>query len=151
MKIRKAMPKDLSAVQSIDREFFLWACKINPWLDSNYVKKKHATEFRKDFLNKNEIFFIAEEKGKIVGYAEGVIENNSPKFKAKKIGVLESLYIMPGYRGKGLGEKLSRQVLNWFKSKNIKSYKLVVQHANSKAYKLYKKLGFKDYFWIMRI
>ncbi len=144
------MPKDLSAVQAIDREFFVWACKINPLLDPNYVKKKHALEFRKDFLNKNEVFIIAENNGKISGYAEGIIEKTSSKLKAKNVGILESLYIRSGYRGKGLGEKLSLQLLKWFKSRNIKSYKLVVHHANSKAYKLYKKLGFKDYFLEMR-
>ena len=93
---------------------------------------------------------MAEEDGKVVGYVEGIIEKRSSKLKNRKVGILESLYIRPGYRGKGLGEVLSKKLLKWFKSKGINSFELTVHHANAKAYKLYKKLGFKDYFWSMK-
>lgn len=151
MIIRKATKKDFEAVKQLDKEFFLWACEINPWLDPHYTKHKHGLEFKGDFFSKKEVFFLAEDKGKVVGYAEGIIQDLPSKFKNRKVGVLESLFLIKEYRHKGLGKKLSKEVLKWMKSKGIKEYKLVVHHANIKAYKLYKRLGFKDYFWVLRI
>jgi len=151
MIVRKAIPKDFEAVREIDREFFVWACKINPWLDPDYVKVRHGPDFRKSFFDRKEVFFVAEDDGKIVGYSEGIIENLPSPFKNKKVGVLESLYIIKEYRSQGLGERLSREVLKWLKSRGIKEYKLTVHHANATAYRLYKKMGFKDYFWSLRM
>ncbi len=57
---------------------------------------------------------------------------------------LASIAVAPEYRGQGIGKKLVASVEDYFKSQNIKFYRLDTFKTNTNAQAFYKKLGFVE-------
>ncbi|TDK61760.1 GNAT family N-acetyltransferase [Bacillus salipaludis] len=57
------------------------------------------------------------------------------------IGYVDLFYLIPEYRGKGLGEDLIRYAENFFKEINVYEYQLRVSSANQRAIRLYTNSG----------
>ena len=57
--------------------------------------------------------------------------------------LLEEIYIMPEYQGRGLGSYALKWVLDEYKDKAMR-YRLEVCNSNSSAIKLYERFGFKS-------
>jgi len=51
--------------------------------------------------------------------------------------------VLPQFQGKGEGEKLMRAVLGYFRRKGFQAIGLTVSNANTRAIRLYKKVGFE--------
>ena len=81
-----------------------------------------------DYLQK--LFFVLEDKGKIIGYVMADDERN----------LIVSIAIHPDYRRKGYGKMLMEHVLKFMKGRII----LQVRKSNEIAINFYKKLGFKE-------
>lgn len=92
-------------------------------------------EMRKDFISKaNELlnWNITVEEA----------DNWEPETNPNEI-YLDSLYVIPEYRNRGVATSLLNAAID--KYKNIgKPFGLLVEPHNSKAHKLYKELGFKE-------
>ncbi|MGC9605218.1 MAG: GNAT family N-acetyltransferase [Minisyncoccia bacterium] len=60
-------------------------------------------------------------------------------------GLMEDVWVDEGFRGKGLGTGLVRQVVARAKSEGC--YKLIAtsRHSRPKVHELYRRLGFKDH------
>lgn len=145
MRIKKATSKDFEKLKEIKSEFYLWECKRDKRLDPGYVKRGLGARLAKNLKQKNTVFFIAEDKGKIIGYSGGEIKENPGFIRLKKRGHLFNLYIKPKYQGKGIGKKLIKETLKWFKKKKVKDLMIMVYSFNKKAEKIYKGLGYRDY------
>lgn len=52
-------------------------------------------------------------------------------------------WIIPGYRGMGLGKKLMEYTIGWAKSNGIEKINLDVWSNNERAIRLYRKYGFR--------
>ncbi|HJB79341.1 MAG TPA: GNAT family N-acetyltransferase, partial [Candidatus Nosocomiicoccus stercorigallinarum] len=82
-----------------------------------------------------QIIFVAEDKGKIVGFVN-LNETNKPNTYD-----LTAIYLLPDYQGKSIGTQLiehSIQELEVFEE-----IFLEVEKSNINAVNFYKKLGFK--------
>lgn len=95
-------------------------------------------------------FFVAEDKGRILGYLLVKAENLARTSHRASIAIgVHSLS-----RGKGTGTKLFQHVLIWAKRQQLHRLELTVIEHNSHAIHLYKKMGFtkegikKDSLWI---
>ncbi|MBW2991037.1 GNAT family N-acetyltransferase [Candidatus Woesearchaeota archaeon] len=143
--IRKATIKDFEKLKEIKIEFYLWECKKDNKLTTDYVKKGLGSRLAKNLKQKNTAFFIAVQKGEIIGYAGGEIKNNPSYAKYKKSGHIFNLYVKPKYQGKGIGKKLINETMKWFKKNKISDLRIMVYKNNKRAHKIYNKLGFKDY------
>lgn len=64
--------------------------------------------------------------------------------KTKDIGQLLFLAVDEKARGKGLGEKLVRHALNELKKQNTTQINLVTRTDNTKAQRIYTKVGFTE-------
>jgi len=83
------------------------------------------------------ILLIAEKDGKIIATCE------VRKRKSKMIHIADfGVAVRKEYRRKGIGEAISRQVLNEAKKSKIEIIKLKVFEDNKPAKYLYSKLGF---------
>lgn len=89
---------------------------------------------------KDDHCFVAELDGKIVGAvwvrcikAFGHIDDAVPEF---------AISIYPQYRGKGIGTKLMKRMLEYLKSEGYSYTSLAVQKDNN-AVKMYKQVGFE--------
>lgn len=62
---------------------------------------------------------------------------------------LEELYIMEEYRSKGLGKEFFEYVYN--AHENISRYRLEITKSNTRAYNLYKRLGYVELEYLQMI
>lgn len=75
---------------------------------------------------------------KIIGFGYGSIENDM-------IGIFD-IYVNEAYRQQGYARKIMEKILFWAKSKNIIYSYLQVVENNEIANKLYRSLGYKQYY-----
>ncbi|MBS3053732.1 MAG: GNAT family N-acetyltransferase [Candidatus Aenigmarchaeota archaeon] len=106
---------------------------------SRKEEEKWFRETMEGMRKKNEIYIVAEHKGKIVGSASVTRE----ELQTHKHAGVYGICVLQEYTGKGLGKRLSWHVLRIAKdSLNIEIVKLSVYKNNRVAQKLYKRLGF---------
>jgi len=91
--------------------------------------------FRKLYQKYSEGFIVAEDKGKILGYAISEVQ--------KDLGKIISIAVYPAWRKRGIGKTLTNFLINNFKEKGVKEISLHVRTKNKVGITLYKKLGFK--------
>lgn len=84
--------------------------------------------------NSNNSFFILQDNGVDVGYAQLVSEENWMK--------LEKIYLAPIAQGRGYGLYLLNQLIDHARNLSYTTMQLQVNRANTKAVEFYKKFGF---------
>lgn len=62
---------------------------------------------------------------------------------------MADIFVLEKYRGMGIGEKLTKRLLEWFKARGIKWIRVSAYTNNVPAIKFWKKMGFKDYVIVM--
>ncbi|MBN2101645.1 MAG: GNAT family N-acetyltransferase [Candidatus Aenigmarchaeota archaeon] len=144
MIIRRAAIGDFEALKEIKTEFFRWECEQDSMLDPAYIKRVLGMRLAKNIRQKNTVFVIAEENGKVIGFAGAEIKKNGSDLKARQQGHLFSLYVRPNHRRKGIAEKLLNEVMKWFKEKKIDYLTLERWDHNKIAASLYRKFGYRD-------
>jgi len=88
------------------------------------------------FWFNKEYFYVAELKGKVIGFIVGDLRGRS-------YGHIVSIAVDEQYRGKGIGRCLIEKLIEKFKRKGVKIVKLEVAVSNNVAQSMYKKIGFK--------
>ena len=123
IKLRKFSFSDLKEVMEIEKVSF--------------PNRKPFSEdyFGKLYQKYPEGFMVAEDKGKILGYAIGEVQ--------KDCGKIISIAVHPAWRKKEVGKKLANFYLAYFKKKNLKKIFLHMRKNNLAAISFYKNLGFQ--------
>jgi mycothiol synthase len=85
-------------------------------------------------------FFLAREKGEIVGFCWTKIHHD--RVNEGPIGEIYVIGVNPSAHSSGLGKALMLTAMHYFQSKEIKESMLYVDADNHAALILYKKLGF---------
>ena len=107
MEIRRATIEDFEALKEIKllskKEELKYSDTINPIGDNeaNYFKY-----LKKDLTYINRGIFIAIENKKIIGMVLAQYFNPLPISKYSRKGYISNLYVLKGYRGTGIGNKL---------------------------------------------
>jgi ribosomal protein S18 acetylase RimI-like enzyme len=84
--------------------------------------------------------FVACRKKKIVAFVQLVRRGkNAPSYSGFW---LFSLHVWPLYRGMGIGEVLSRRIMERARAENARELSLLVYEDNQAALCMYAKLGF---------
>lgn len=73
--------------------------------------------------------------GKLIGYCVNTITE-------KRVGEIDSLFVLPEYRGKGLGEALVEQSIRWLNEQGVEKIFLEVSAGNEQVFSFYAKFGF---------
>lgn len=147
--IRKAKLKDFEKLKKIKKEFYQYECTKDKLLNSEWVNRPLASFLGKTLRNKNFVYFLAEESGKIIGYAASQIEKCPAFFKIRKRGHIFNLYVKPKYRNKNIGKRLLKNAIKWFKNNKIDLLWGYVYSYNKKGLKFYKRENISDYMIIM--
>lgn len=90
--------------------------------------------FRGELTNPQSVFVTAIGDGKVVGFAGLWVVVDE--------GHITTVAVDPDYRGKGIGKKLTQEVLARAKEKGVVCATLEVRASNEPAIKLYEDLGF---------
>jgi len=123
IKLRKFSLSDLEQIMEIEK--------------ISFPNRKLFSEdyFRKLYQKYPEGFIVAEDKGKILGYAIGEVQ--------KDCGKIISIAVHPAWRKKGIGKKLANFLIEHFKKENLKKISLHVRKNNLAAISFYQNLGFQ--------
>lgn len=87
--------------------------------------------------------YVAEDEGKIIGFASSKIKSNYSHFSELGYAELGAIYIHPDYQGLGLGTKFKNMFEKWAKENGASKYVIGVLRDNHKARKVYEKWGGK--------
>ncbi|MGT2666306.1 GNAT family N-acetyltransferase [Streptococcus rifensis] len=93
-----------------------------------------------DFGKKNDICYVDEVEGEVVGAVWTRIINDYGHFDDETPSL--SISLLKAYRHLGIGTKLMKQILLTLKEQGYKQVSLSVQKANY-AVSMYQKVGFK--------
>ena len=149
IKIQRATKKDLPEIIELSMDLLPYHVQFSryyvPIKDKAKWNKISAKYFRKLMKSRNARFWVAEDEGKIVGYGIGQIKKPPPVLKLKYYGQVEEVYIAKKYRGKGIAGKFIKEILDWFKKRNIKRVLVNFDARNKMAKRVYNKAGFKPF------
>jgi RimJ/RimL family protein N-acetyltransferase len=104
---------------------------------------RSAEEIRAQFRDADPtraLWLVAEVGGKVVGGANLARGAWSKNAHTATVGVA----LLPEFRGRGIGEALMREGLEWARRVGVRKVKLGVFATNERALALYRKLGFEE-------
>ena len=89
------------------------------------------------------VVLVAERAGAVIGYAYAGLEPMSWKDLRAACGYLHDVFVDPGARGGGAGEKLVRAAVAWLESRGAPRVVLMSASRNEGAQRLFARLGFR--------
>ena len=146
VKIRKANQTDLMDIAELWKEFI----DYHKNLDSIFTRSRNSINYFKKYVSnhitsKKSLVLIAKFQNKTVGYSISYTAKHPPVFAGNKHGFISDVMVSKDFRKSGLGKKLFKENITWFKLKNIKRVELSVSVKNPSATKFWKKMGFEPY------
>jgi ribosomal protein S18 acetylase RimI-like enzyme len=129
IKIRQLELKDKSAIFEIQESITKHkADKDWEQLVEGYIK------------NSGDTSLVAEVDGKVAGFMLGDIKVYG--FGAGRSGWIEVIGVHPRYMGSGIGKKLGGELINIFKTKNVKHIFTSVRWDSGDLLAFFKSIGF---------
>ena len=83
---------------------------------------------------------VARDSGALAGWAVGLLRRTGPRTCA---GRLYALSVHPDFRGRGLGARLAKNILDQLRRRGASTFSLEVRTPNPAAQGLYLRLGFR--------
>ncbi len=143
MEIRTFKKEDIAAVTQLVEEM----TDMHHSLDSFYRSSedyKNLDEMLGGWINDPEMqVFVAEETGKVVGYARIGVEAGPEYSAEKKIGIIYDSLVAERFRRQGTASQLFDRSLEWFRKKKVNFVELNVDSRNEGAIEFWKNFGFE--------
>lgn len=122
--LRPMEEKDIPYVGAIERQSF-----SNPWPESSFLGEIENESISFPFV----IVYKPEEK--VIGYLI--------YWKIGEEAQISNVAVHPDWRGRGIGERVIREILELMKKQGVRYVVLEVRPSNQVARSLYHKLGFE--------
>jgi ribosomal protein S18 acetylase RimI-like enzyme len=90
-------------------------------------------------------FRIAQHAEKIVGSVSSLIKQFRLPDNTHTLGEIMSVAVSPGFRRRGIAARLVRATLAYLESNDCEAAYLRVEKSNHVAYRMYNKLGFREF------
>jgi ribosomal protein S18 acetylase RimI-like enzyme len=95
-------------------------------------------------LKKEKLFIALAKEGNLkAGYCVATCN--------RTIGEIDSIYLKPEYRKKGIGERLMSEALRWLDRQDCKDIRVSIAEGNEGAIGFYRKFGFAERFTVMEM
>ena len=115
--------EDIDQVLAVEHASF-----TTPWSREAFYNELHNNKFA--------VYIVLEEENQIIGYCGTWVVIDEAH--------VTNVAIMPGYRGKKLGEALMTKLMSVARELGARSMTLEVRVTNHVAQSLYRKLGFQN-------
>lgn len=129
MKIRKATKKDFKQIANLIKVEY-WKHYKEKWTEGSAVRTLDY------YWSIGKIFVV--EKEEVVGFV--IVEEEF--YNDRKSLIVQELVVRGDFQGRGVGKKLMDFVEGYCKKKGIK-FMWLITGRKVKAFKFYKKLGYK--------
>lgn len=110
------------------------------WLDS----------FRRT-LGRFSVVTVAEIDHKVVGFMLGRLKPVPAYMGSVVVGQFSDMWVYPEARRLGVGEKLSRLTIDWFREQKVHSVEVEMLRENDAIWRLYDRMGFKIEYRVARL
>ena len=144
MNFRLARPEDYPTIEPLIIDSFEpisayvdVEAKMGPFNGHGW-RSRWQNRIRKAF--DTQIVLVGEERGEVVAYASGVID------EAEKLALLDILAVDRRHHGKGYGRSMLRAYLDHVKQLGAQAVNLECLSDNNAGNSLYESEGFKDVF-----
>ena len=145
MKLKKATLQDLINLKEICSDAYALNFH-NHWNEGGlewYLLREFSLErLTADLSDKNTEYYFIEHELKSVGFLK-IKYNSSPDFQNENSAELEKIYVLPKYKGKGIGKSALIEIIKHTTTLGIKNLFLGVIDSNLNAIAFYEKLGFE--------
>ena len=146
IEIRKAIQQDIEQVTNFGLILLKQHSDLDPYFTPTETVDKVYRRFLEGCLNsEDKLFLVAENNGKLVGYAVGEIQKRSPIFMITENGYINDVFVQAEFRKLGIARKFLIELKKWFKTKDIKYVELSVHAKNEIGKKTWAKFGFDAY------
>ncbi len=144
INLRQAKPDEVRGIQDLNDLVFADNVKYDPDLDPGWAQSDKGRKYFTDRLSDPTAYFVvAEEGGRLVGYA-----NAQPikefEYREHKYVEIDNLGVIPEYRRQGIASKLLDECLSWAKGEGYEKVYLQSYAKNTGAREFYKKLGYHE-------
>ncbi|MCE4599320.1 MAG: GNAT family N-acetyltransferase [Desulfurococcales archaeon] len=143
--IRSPNERDVDKLAVLIFRFYSFNEEFDPaWsLASNAeeVSRELALEYIKDGGG---VVLIADYDGQVVGYLRAVVRENRI-LAWSKIGVIQELYVLPPYRGRGIAKRLVEEAGRKLRELGVRHIAAEFPALNYVAENFYKEGGFRPY------
>ena len=151
MQVRRAFSDDLQAIASLWRGLARYHEPKSTYFElAPGAERKFASYVRRSMKRKDVAVFVAQKNSKLVGYLIAKIKEEKPVFKLRKRGTITELFVEKGYRRRGVGRKLVKKALAWFRNRNLQFAELSVYVKNISGKIAWKRMGFEEHMTVMR-
>ncbi len=106
--------------------------------ESNH--RELQTFIKSRITNEDSVIFVAEENNELIGYAQ--LYPSFSTIKLSNIWILNDLFVLESFRGKGVASELIETVLSFSVKEQRKQVWLLTETDNKRAKQLYKRKGF---------
>src|SRR5699024_1831813 len=133
--IRKMTRKDMKQVQDIAKTTWhaTYDGMIPRDIQNNFLDKAYSLQMMKQRL-KQPYFFVAEVKGKVVGFSQFTVPDQQGMTE------LVAIYLYPDYQGIGIGSAFLKEGMKHLK--DVKEIQLNVEKDNHIGRQFYEAKGF---------
>ena len=141
-EVREAALTDVSAIQNLHHALcqFEHENGFDPDIDLEGSYSTRFTDYlRSRILEPTGVALVAMSQRLVVGYLVGSV-NDAAKGKRAK---LESMFVLPEYRKRGVGRGLVSEFLSWVQGVGAVAATVAVAPGNAAAVGLYRELGFR--------
>ena len=139
MEIRRTNPSDEDEICRLYIES--WKAGYRGLLPQKFLDELSGDRWKgREFL-RDEGSFVITESGKILGHVHIRPAEDS---KMQGWGEVHTMYVLPGFWGKGYGSELFRYALNRLKEQGFSRVYLWVLQGNERAMGFYAKHGFRE-------
>ena len=135
----------------IDMIVDLWwiAAQYHADLESRFQYTSNAKEATKEYFLKqmasdDTFIVIAMKRNNALGFISATIIERPPIHVQRKIGYIDSLFVKPSVRRKGIGSNLWSLAMEWLKHHEISKINLAVASKNALGISFWKKFGFEE-------
>jgi GNAT superfamily N-acetyltransferase len=105
----------------------------------------------KKSIGKTSMLVVAENKGIVSGFGQGLIKLGPDYLGNLKLGVVAHFYLDEKLRGGDAAKKMFEEMKKWFREKNVHSIELQVASKNEAGTRFWKKMGFETELEQMRL
>lgn len=86
---------------------------------------------------------VAVEDERVIGFAQGNLRFTPDYFGALKVGLVSHLYVVPQFRGQGIGTNLLTKLEEWLTDKGIHSLEVQTAYGNDAAAAFWADRGYE--------
>ena len=144
ISIRVYRPGDLEAIKQLTVESFAGVTLEQNVEEALGILRGHDWRWRKarhidqDVAANAKGIFVAEAKGRVVGYITTVLDREAGK------GRIPNLAVKAEFRGRGLGRHLIERALDYFRSEDLEYAMIETMAQNVRGNHVYPACGFVE-------